>query len=162
MKTKYELSIQKNGVDSKTIAKMHDQITNLQHESSLLTEESEYVTAVLNDNNDNIVNTYDSDKNSFTTGLQLLVYKLLECHIAPKNVVPVIEACFIYLGKSANRLPSRTTINTMNMQRLQVCQVRTFFVACTLWCILRRLQVKPLVSWKRRNLKIQFLVSHIL
>ena len=65
---------------------------------------------------------YDEELNRYTTETQLCVHKLLENHVSTTRVGPVIAACLKLAGKTANRLPSATTVNNINIQRLNLSQ----------------------------------------
>ena len=69
-----------------------------------------------------VVEIYDDEKKSYKPELQMCVHSLLENHVSTARVAPVIEACLKLGGKTANKLPSATTVNNMNVQRLVLAQ----------------------------------------
>ncbi|XP_033731138.1 uncharacterized protein LOC117320739 [Pecten maximus] len=70
----------------------------------------------------NVVNLFDEDSLKYTPELQTCVHTLLCNHVSTTRISPVIEACLKLVGKTPNRLPSATTINNMNVQRLVLSQ----------------------------------------
>lgn len=54
--------------------------------------------------------------------LQMCIHSLLEKHERPVRVAPVIETCLKLADQTANKLPSATTVNNMNVQRLVLAQ----------------------------------------
>lgn len=69
-----------------------------------------------------IVNLYDEDLKKNTLLKFSCVHSLLENHVSTKTVGPVIEACLKLVGKIPNRVPKTTTVNNMNIQRLNLAQ----------------------------------------
>ena len=59
---------------------------------------------------------------SYTDAVRKCVYKLLSYHISLENVGPVIETVLKMIGKTADHIPSATTISNMNKERLLVAQ----------------------------------------
>ena len=79
----------------------------LEHQVKVLQEEA----------NNEIIECYDEDNNKYTTDLRNCVHSLLSHHVATTRVSSVIEAVLKMVGKKANRLPSTTTVNNMNVER---------------------------------------------
>ena len=50
------------------------------------------------------------------------VYQLLSINVAAKNIASCLKAVLKYAGKIPNRLPSVSTVNNMNTQRLLLAQ----------------------------------------
>ena len=50
------------------------------------------------------------------------MHVLLSNHVSTSRVVPVIEAVLKLCGKTANRLPSTSTINNFNINKLILSQ----------------------------------------
>lgn len=65
---------------------------------------------------------FDDSTLKYTPELQTCVHTLLSNHVSTTRVGPVIEACLKLVGKIPDRLPSVTTINSMNIQRLILAQ----------------------------------------
>lgn len=65
----------------------------------------------------NIV-TYDEDRKCFTPDLQQCVYGLLNCNVSCSQITPVIQHALQLANRQATKLPSRSTVNNMNVQRL--------------------------------------------
>ncbi|XP_071149165.1 uncharacterized protein [Mytilus edulis] len=65
----------------------------------------------------NIV-TYNEDRKCFTPDLQQCVYGLLNCNVSCSQITPVIQHALQLSNRQANKLPSRSTVNNMNVQRL--------------------------------------------
>lgn len=78
--------------------------------------------AIINEQQDNIVKLFDDSTLKYTPELQTCVHTLLSNHVSTTRVGPVIEACLKLVGKIPDRLPSVTTINSMNIQRLILAQ----------------------------------------
>ncbi|XP_053392120.1 uncharacterized protein LOC128554835 [Mercenaria mercenaria] len=115
-----------------TIVELEDQLERKQHELNNETitregierqmreheAENDYLRDIINDN----VNTYDDDKKVFTPELQQCVYELLNSNVSFQQVSPVIESVLNMVKIKANRLPSKSTVNNMSIQRLFLSQ----------------------------------------
>ena len=85
------------------------------NENQELLEEILYLRDLLNDNH---VNLYNNDCNSYTAETQECVYTLLNHNVTTSKVSPVIEAVLKLVNLKAKKLPTTTTRNNMNIQRL--------------------------------------------
>ncbi|WAQ95042.1 SPIN3-like protein [Mya arenaria] len=86
----------------------------LQKQLQDIEQENNYLRDVVNDN----VVTYDEEKRKYTPQLQQCVYDLLNLNVSLKNVSPAIESVLNIVQIKPNRLPSKSTVNNMNIQRL--------------------------------------------
>ena len=98
------------------IDKLKTEIKNLK------TENSDLRNQLLEHQLDNTVTVFDEDKKVFLPELQTCVYELLSNHVSSSRVSKVIEAVLKLAGKKANHLPSTTTVQKMNLQRLVLSQ----------------------------------------
>ena len=67
---------------------------------------------------------FDEERKCFTSSFRILVYELLKEHVGSEHVSNVIKSVFKFLNKEADKLPSNTTIRTMNIERLRICQTQ--------------------------------------
>lgn len=67
--------------------------------------------------------TFDEERNCYTSDMQTCVYSLLQCNVPSSSVAPVISAVFKLAKRKITILPSRTTVNCMNVQRLNSSQI---------------------------------------
>ena len=68
------------------------------------------------------VNLLDNECKIYKHMLQECVYKLLSHNVTTSHVSPVIEIVLQLVNKIPNRLPSTSTVNNMNVQRLILAQ----------------------------------------
>lgn len=69
------------------------------------------------------IETYDHERNCFSDATTKCVYGLLEQHVSVARVSAVIDTVTTSLMKKrCTRLPSKTTVTNMNIQRLAVAQ----------------------------------------
>ena len=94
-------------------------ITSLRKEKADLIEERDWLAECISNNNEAVV-TFDGYKYSYE--LQKTVYELLGNQVSARNIPGVINSVCKLVGKSVSHLPSHTTINNMNVQRLIVSQ----------------------------------------
>lgn len=136
------LRAQNNFLQSKVNAqsKKHDELLTLNHslkqETSNLNEElvnlrgkfrdereeNEYLRLLIEDNNIKLIKLFDEDKKVYTKETQECVFELLNKNVTTSNVSPVITTVLKLIGFKANRLPSTSTVNNMNIQRLILSQ----------------------------------------
>lgn len=81
-----------------------------------LEAENDWLREMVDEN----VQTFNVEKNFYTTEVQECVYSLLQNNVTSSKVSPVIESVLKLAKRKATRLPSRTTVNTMNVQRLMI------------------------------------------
>ena len=85
-------------------------------------EENEYLRLLINDNAPNIIKLYDEGKRQYTKETQECVYEVLSHNVTLSHVSPVIKASLALAGLQPDKLPSTSTINNMNIQRLMLSQ----------------------------------------
>ena len=66
---------------------------------------------------ENII-TFDEGRNCYTSDMQTCVYSLLQSNVPSSSIAPVISAVLKLAKRKTTILPSRTTVNCMNVQRL--------------------------------------------
>ncbi len=71
---------------------------------------------------DKIIVTFS--QNRFTPAVQKCVYELLEHNVSQEHIGSVMKACFQCAGVTADRFPSRPTVNNINIQRLSLAQAQ--------------------------------------
>jgi hypothetical protein len=68
------------------------------------------------------VETFDVDEKCFKGDFQECVYDLLTCNVSSSQVSPIIGHVLKLANKEATKLPPRSTVNNMNVQRLILSQ----------------------------------------
>jgi hypothetical protein len=108
-----------------TIENLEEENNNLKVQNSLsastnkeLLEENDWLREMICPN----VETFDVNKKCFTSDLQECVYALLTCNVSSSQVSPIIAHVLKLANKEATKLPSRSTVNNMNVQRLILSQ----------------------------------------
>ena len=101
-----------------------EQIINLLDENENLKQEIRILQNEINelqaDLSDKIITCDENGK--FSSDMQQCVYSLLQHHVSSTHVSSVISAVLKLAGKTASRLPSVSTVNNMNVQRLVLAQ----------------------------------------
>ena len=82
-----------------------------------VTSEKDELLSELIELKETTIPLFDLFSNSFTHDTSLCVYQLLQHHVSPNHVGPVLEACLSLTGKKANKIPSASTVNNMNIER---------------------------------------------
>ena len=85
-----------------------------------LQKQCEYLEGLLND--DKHLSFYDKNENKYSYELGQCIYSLLSLNVSAVNVAPVIENVLKMIGKSCDKLPARTKILNMNVERLILAQ----------------------------------------
>lgn len=85
-------------------------------------EENDYLRLLINDNEQKKLHIFDKERHCYSKELQECVYELLNHNITTSHVGPVINSVLNMIGVKANKLPSTSTINNMNDQRLILAQ----------------------------------------
>lgn len=67
--------------------------------------------------NKETMHLFDPDKNCYISELHACVYDLLDCHVSCENVSNVIQCVLKLCNKTANKLPSVSTINNWSIER---------------------------------------------
>ena len=72
------------------------------------------------DQTERVVNGYDETSRRYSTPVKTCMYELLQHNVSVSNIPAVIECVLNLVNVKPNRLPSRSTIIDMNLQRLFV------------------------------------------
>lgn len=88
----------------------------LEAEKKDLLQENEWLQSMVN----NEIPTFDDSTHAYTTDMQQCVYSLLS-HNVSTTKIPLVIRDVLQLGKlTATKLPSKSTCNNMNIQRLSI------------------------------------------
>ena len=104
--------------------KQHELNTQLIHCQDLVTQnrdfddENIWPREMLKKN----ITTFDDQSKTYTTDLQKCVFELLGYNVSFQNVSPVISSVLQLVSIKPNKLPCKTTINNMNIERLALSQ----------------------------------------
>ena len=84
----------------------------------------QYLNDLVNDidTQQRIVNIYDGEDKRYTPKLKKCVYELLKLNVSVSKVGDVIKAVLKIVGIEPNRIPSKSTVLGMNLQRLCLSQ----------------------------------------
>ena len=94
--------------------KIQEEIVQLKHCNKILHEK-------LKEKDE--IQTYDKEISCFNTALTHCVYHLLDNHVAVSKVSPCISTVTEQLtGEKCTRLPSKSTVENRNVQRLYLAQ----------------------------------------
>jgi len=85
--------------------------------------ENEWLREIV-ENENNIINIYDEVEKKYTFELRECIYKLLKHNVSSRQIAPVIESVLTMVNKVPNRLPARSTILDMNIERLLLSQTQ--------------------------------------
>lgn len=82
----------------------------------------DYVENIIKDidQTERVVNCYDEISRRYSTSVKTCIYELLQHNVSVSNIPAVIECVLNLVNVKPNRLPSRSTIIDMNLQRLFV------------------------------------------
>ena len=97
-----------------------NQIQTLNEQLNESKLENEWLNIKINESDTVIL--FDKDQNAYKPELQECVYKLLSHNVTTNHVSPVIGIVLELVKKKANKLPSKSTVNNMNIQRLILAQ----------------------------------------
>ena len=101
-----------------TATYLKNQLVNSKQFKIDVTEENEYLRLLINDNEQKKLNLYDEHHRSYTKETQECVYELLNNNVTTSRVGPVIKSVLNVLDYKADKVPSTSTVNNMNVQRL--------------------------------------------
>ena len=79
----------------------------------------EWMEALLNDDTDTVT-VFDEPSGSYTNECQKCVYELLNHNVSVSKIGPVIATVLGMVGKECEKLPSKSTVLNMNLQRLHL------------------------------------------
>lgn len=99
---------------------LDNKLKNLQKQFSDEREENEYLRLLINDNINRDIQLFDENKMLYSEQTQECIYELLNNNVTTSRVSPVIETLLKLAGVKANKLPSISTVNNMNVQRLML------------------------------------------
>ncbi|CAC5371848.1 unnamed protein product [Mytilus coruscus] len=94
-------------------------------ENNDLKEDNDYLTALLHDDDQMVIETWDEEKQTFKPELTKCIMKLLDLSISARHVSDVVKEVCKMCGKVPKRLPSRQTVDRMNDQRLSLALKQT-------------------------------------
>lgn len=92
----------------------------LTNEHSEILISCEWMESLLNDQN--VIELYDDESKTYTTDCRMCVYELLNDNVSVSKMGDVIQCVLKLAGKTPNRVPSKSTIIEMNIQRLSLSQ----------------------------------------
>ena len=81
-----------------------------------LIEENEWLRNLVEDNK--LIETFDEKRKRYTPELQKCVYSLLDNNVSASKIGPVINSCLKLAEREASKIPSKSTVLEMNVQRL--------------------------------------------
>ena len=117
--------VNKDGV----IAHLTELLKQKEKEINDLQHSVEYLNDLRNENlaNKRVI-MFDEDKKRYLPHLKECVYELLQCNVSAGQVSNVIESILKMVGLTANKLPCKSSVLLMNLQRLylahsQLCEV---------------------------------------
>jgi rubrerythrin len=110
---------EENRVLSQRLEELKDELESLRAEL----EEKQREIEELKEERKEEVET--KEKGSFTPDFVNLVWLCQQCNIPFDKISTVISSCLGFVGKTASHLPSRKTVNNMNLSRLAVAQKQT-------------------------------------
>jgi hypothetical protein len=82
-----------------------------------LTESVQYLNDILNDNVEDIV-VFDEHSKRYLPNIKQCVYELLTLNVRASKVGSVITSVLKLANKKPNKVPSKSTVLNMNLQRL--------------------------------------------
>ena len=97
-------------------------IEKQQKEIKDLMDENIYLRLLIEDNNSKEVSVFDEHRNVYSLELRNCVYSLLQNNVSASEVGPVIDTVLKIVDMKVNKLPSRSTVLNMNIQRLALAQ----------------------------------------
>ena len=96
------------------------QLDNQKREIVELVQDRDYLHSLLQDNSSFC--TMDDGKQKFNSATVQVVMDLLDCGVATQQVATVIKNVCNYCGKEPDQLPTRQTVDNMNLRRLALAQ----------------------------------------
>lgn len=95
-----------------------ESIKNLEQALGNLETDNAWLQSLLNDQ----IITFDEEKKTYTPQIQQCVYSLLKHNVSTTKVPLVIEFVLNMMKVKATRLPCKSTVNNLNIQRLSLIQ----------------------------------------
>lgn len=85
--------------------------------------ENEWLKEIV-ENDRETIQCYDEVEKKYTCEVRECIYQLLSLSVSSRNVSPVIETVLSMVKKVPNKLPARSTILDMNIERLLISQTQ--------------------------------------
>ena len=114
------LYTQANICDVANHTALEKELSETKRKNAELTASCEWLETLLNDADQTIL--YDSQEGAYNADCQKCVYDLLDLGVSASKVGPVIDRVLKLAGKPCDRVPSKSTVLTMNIQRLHLAQ----------------------------------------
>ncbi|KAH3791594.1 hypothetical protein DPMN_145082 [Dreissena polymorpha] len=89
---------------------------------SNMEEERDWLADMLNESQS--VSFYDSIEGKYSYELRQCIYTLLSLNVSAQNVEHVIKCVLKIVGKQCEKLPARSTVLNMNVERLILSQMQ--------------------------------------
>lgn len=105
------------------ISSLQKELHNLTEKNKDEREENDYLRLLIEDNDCKVIQLFEENSKQYSKETQQCVYDLLAHNVTTSKVSPVISIVLQLVRLSANTLPCLTTINSMNVQRLLLCQM---------------------------------------
>lgn len=84
---------------------------------------NEYLQTLLQDDRkSDIIETYDEERKTYSDKCKLCIYDLLDNGVTARKIPAVVDSVLSLVDKRANRMPARSTIVEMNLERLALAQ----------------------------------------
>ena len=106
------------------IAQLRQQLVDKEKKINNLNESIDYLQDLLNDNGQKEINVFDENSKTYSSSFKQCVYEILQNQVSASKVSSVISAVLKMAGLHANKLPCRSTVLNMNLQRLYLAQVQ--------------------------------------
>lgn len=105
---------------------LENQLQEKEKEIGELQSSVQYLEDLINDthnNNDQII-LFDEQSKTYSHKLKQCVYEILNLQVSASKVSPVIQAVLGLVNLTANKLPCRSTVLEMSLQRLYIAHVQ--------------------------------------
>ncbi|CAG2220930.1 unnamed protein product [Mytilus edulis] len=117
------LKIQNNELIAQ-MASLQNELSSLREKFKDEREDNEYLRLLISDDIGKPIKLYDEQSRKYTKEAQECVYQLLNNNVTTSRVGPVITTVLKLVGMRPNKLPSVSTVNNMNVQRLILAQTQ--------------------------------------
>ncbi len=108
---------------------LREKVINLNAKMDSLMEEIDELTGKLHEAKDRTINFYDPEKRCFLPLIHKCVWDLITKHVSFSNVSAVIAIVLDTCNMKYDRLPSESTIRSMNKDRILVSQIQLASIA---------------------------------
>jgi len=108
------------------IAFLENQLLEKENEIADLQVSVQYLQDIINDNhiNNGQVVLFDEQSKTYTPKLKQCVYEILNLQVSASKVSSVIKSVLSLVDFTANKLPCRSTVLEMSLQRLYIAHVQ--------------------------------------